>query len=102
LAATLISAPNVIHQSIIKRFNQHSIMVMRAGQQDNNRPVIDPSQPVVKVDKTKENILTVGEEQKNVEAKRKRLHEMTGYEDLEVVPAKKTVSLSIAKADRYV
>ena len=94
------SAPNIVHQSIIKRFNQHSIMVMNAGQ---DKVAANAEQdPATKGDKTKERLLTAEEEKQNVEAKRKRLHDMTEYEDLEQVPAKKPATLNISRSDRYV
>ena len=58
--------------------------------------------PATKGDKTKERLLTAEEEKQNVEAKRKRLHDMTEYEDLEQVPAKKPATLNISRSDRYV
>jgi len=95
-----IKSSNIVHQSIIKRFNQHSIMVMNAGK---DRLIAAPPQdPQEKADlKTKEPIISDEAQKKNVEAKRKRLQNMTEYEDLEEVPAKKAASLNIAKAERY-
>ena len=94
-----IKSSNIVHQSIIKRFNQHSIMVMNAGK---DRLIAAPPQdPQEKADlKTKEPIISDEAQKKNVEAKRKRLQNMTEYEDLEEVPAKKAASLNIAKAER--
>ena len=95
-----IKSSNIVHQSIIKRFNQHSIMVMNAGK---DKVVTAPQEPQEKMDlKTKEPIISEEAQKKNVEAKRKRLQDMTEYEDLEEIPAKKTPSLSIAKSERYI
>ena len=90
------ASSNIVHQNIIKRFNQHSIMVMNAGKDK----VVTNTQPQEKADKTKEPVISPEEEIKNKEAKRKRLHDITEYEDLEVVPAKKAAPLSIARSDR--
>ena len=91
---------NIVHQSIIKRFNQHSIMVMNAGK--DKMVAAPPQEPQEKQDlKTKEPIISEEAQKKNAEAKRKRLQDMTEYEDLEEVPAKKAAPLSIAKSERY-
>ena len=86
----------------INRFNQHSIMVMNAGQDKlpASATVTTDQDPSTKGDKTKEKVFTVEEEKINIEAKRKRLHDMTEYEDLEEVPAKKPTLLNIARSDR--
>ena len=52
------------------------------------------------IEKTSEFITTQGTQKVNLEAKRKRLQDMTEYEDLEVVPAKKPAMLNIARSDR--
>ena len=97
------STSNIVHQNIIKRFNQHSIMVMNAGQDKLPATATsDQVDPSTKGDKTKERLLTEEEEKQNIEIKRKRLHDMTEYEDLEVVPAKKPAALNIARSDRQV
>ena len=90
------SASNIVHQSIIKRFNQHSIMVMNAGK--DKLPVEE--QPKEKLDKTKEPVISPEEEEKNLALKRKRLHDVTEYQDLEEGPAKKAALLNIARSDR--
>ena len=95
------STNNIVHQSIIKRFNQHSIMVMNAGQDKLPTATVTSDQdPTAKGTKTQDPKLTENEEKVNLEAKRKRLQDMTEYEDLEVVPAKKPAMLNIARSDR--
>ena len=80
--------------------NQHSIMVMNAGK--DQLVAAPPQEPQAKQDlKTKEPIISEEAQRKNIEAKRKRLQDMTEYEDLEEVPAKKAAPLSIAKSERY-
>ena len=91
---------NIVHQSIIKRFNQHSIMVMNAGKDRMGSGNAQELPVGEKPDKTKEPVLTEEEQRKNVENKRKRLKDMTEFEDLETVPTKKTASLTLAKS-RY-
>lgn len=100
-ASESASSSNIVHQSIIKRFNQHSIMVMSAG---SDRKVADPAivvDPSTKADKTREAVISEEEEKKNLEAKRKRIHAVTAYEDLEETPSKKAPPLNIAKSERY-
>lgn len=94
------SASNIVHQSIIKRFNQHSIMVMNAGQ-DKIPSASAVEKPVEKVDKTKEPILSAEEQVKQADNKRKRLLETTEYEDLDEGPARKAPTLNITKSERY-
>ena len=96
-AQDIPSTSNIVHQSIIKRFNQHSIMVMNAGK--DKVQGVDPKE---KLDKTREPAISPEEEQKNRELKRKRLHDVTEYEDLEEGPAKKPALLNIARSDRLV
>ena len=91
---------NIVHQSIIKRFNQHSIMVMNAGK-DRLAQADQEQLPKEKIDKTKEPVITPQEEERNLELKRKRLQDVTEYEDLEEGPAKKPSLLNIARSDRY-
>ena len=94
-----VGGSNIVHQSIIKRFNQHSIMVMNAGK-DRGIPAPPPLEKGEKPDKTKEPVLSEEEQKKNSELKRKRLHDLTEFEDLEQVPTKKHAPLSITKSDR--
>ena len=93
------STNNIVHQSIIKRFNQHSIMVMNAGQDKLPTATVTSDQdPTAKGTKTQDSKLTKNEEKANLEAKRKRQQDMT--EEVEVVPAKKPAMLNIARSDR--
>lgn len=95
------AASNIVHQSIIKRFNQHSIMVMNAGQDKVPPTLQDQGKPLEKADKTKEPILSAEEQAKQVENKRKRLLETTQFEDLDQGPARKVPALNITKSERY-
>ena len=83
------SGANMVHQSIIKRFNQHSIMVMRAT---------DPSKSAsVNGDKSATSSNNTNTNNEGL----KRLREKLNYEDLESPPAKKTATLNLAKVERY-
>ena len=76
-------------------------MVMNAGQDKLPAATVTSDQdPTTKGTKTQDPKLTENEEKVNLEAKRKRLQDMTEYEDLEVVPAKKPAMLNIARSDR--
>ena len=76
-------------------------MVMNAGQDKLPTATVTSDQdPTAKGTKTQDPKLTENEEKVNLEAKRKRLHDMTEYEDLEVVTAKKPAMLNIARSDR--
>ena len=99
---------NDVHKNIIKRFNQHSIMVMNIGN-DSKLPVSTqatnsltnsskPTNTSVSTNDTSANFEST--EETNV-INRKRLLEKTEYEDLDKEPEKKTATLNLAKADRY-
>jgi len=97
---------NDVHKNIIKRFNQHSIMVMNIAN-DSKLPT-----PTQSTNSSKTTNTSVGSsdlsnsnsientEDTNV-INRKRLLEKTEYEDLDNEPEKKTATLNLAKADRY-
>ena len=75
-------------------------MVMNAGK-DRLAQADQEQLPKEKIDKTKEPVITPQEEERNLELKRKRLQDVTEYEDLEEGPAKKPSLLNIARSDRY-
>jgi transcription initiation factor TFIIH subunit 1 len=85
---------NIVHQSIIKRFNQHSIMVMKASDRPP-QPQSQPLDPVAAAD--------ASEKAAAEAAKRSRTHlrEKLEYTDLEEPPAKKKAPLNLAKVERY-
>ena len=88
------SAANIVHQNIIKRFNQHSIMVMKATDKTQEQPQQQnpvsgqPSQQSANNDE-------------GAGSNSKRLREMVEFEDLDAPPAKKQASLKLAKVERY-
>jgi len=82
------TSQNIVHQNIIKRFNQHSIMVMEtaesseANSEDGNQekelvPELEPSNS------------------------RKRVQGKTVFEDLGAPEAKKPTSLNLSRLERY-
>lgn len=79
---------NVVHQNIIKRFNQHSIMVMCAS---NSSSIPTPAQTTTPQQ----------QEEAQSELKKKRLREQTDYDDLNEEPPKKVTALKLAKGERY-
>ena len=87
------SAANIVHQNIIKRFNQHSIMVMKATDKAQEPPPpqqqqSQPSQGANDVDEADG-------------SSSKRLRQLVDFEDLDAPPAKKQASLKLAKVERY-
>ena len=107
-----------VHKNIIKRFNQHSIMVMNTsnpnppGDQTKTSSSVVPNNSAISTTKTGTNSIPsstsnevvrpspLSEDSNNV-INRKRLLEKTEYEDLEQAPVKKTTALNLAKVDRY-
>ncbi len=87
------NAANIVHQSIIKRFNQHSIMVMKSA--DKEQPQ-QPAESAAKVAPGAPSSST-----STASGSRTRLREKTDYEDLEAPPAKKQAPLNLAKVERY-
>ena len=86
------SAANIVHQNIIKRFNQHSIMVMQATDKAHEQPQLPQQQPT-----SVQPAQGANEERASCS---KRLREMV-FEDLDAPPAKKQNSLKLAKVERY-
>ena len=88
------SAANIVHQNIIKRFNQHSIMVMKATDKAQEPPPpqqqqSQPSQGANDLDEAADG------------SSSKRLRQLVDFEDLDAPPAKKQASLKLAKVERY-
>lgn len=103
---------NIVHQSIIKRFNQHSIMVMKAWQassveidnqqiggivngtsNSNNTSISRKTTAVADTSDTPE-----------IAMKKKKIQEKITYEDLEVDHTTKTpvsIKLNLSKVERY-
>ena len=86
------SAANIVHQNIIKRFNQHSIMVMKATDKAEEPP---PQQPSAQPSQS------ANAEEEAGSSGSKRLRQMVELEDLDAPPAKKQASLKLAKVERY-
>ena len=87
------TAANIVHQNIIKRFNQHSIMVMKATDSKADLPPTgQPQQPPQEPSSQVANDEAVSS---------KRLRQMVEFEDLDDPPAKKEASLKLAKVERY-
>jgi len=75
---------NIVHQNIIKRFNQHSISVMEAAEAKKDVPTTTQTEQ--------------GEEKKE---SGKRLAEKLEYQDLEAPPPKKSCDLNLSRMERY-
>lgn len=81
------TSQNIVHLNIIKRFNQHSIMVMEtadAPSEHSNGDLPLPNAPEVPPANS-----------------RKRLYDKTVYEDLEEPGAKKPTQMNLSRVDRY-
>ena len=99
------TASNIVHQNIIKRFNQHSIMVMKATEPPVPSAATDSAATVSSEnnkasEKTKDsasssNGVAAGE------SSRKRLRDKVTYEDLEAPAEKKMAVLNLTKVERY-
>ena len=116
----IICRTSDVHKNIIKRFNQHSIMIMNTTK--SNSPIDDtkssgtnpPSSNLIS-NATKSTTNSASSSNATAEEvtgsasaheegyviNRKRLIEKTEYEDLEQEPVKKTAALNLAKIDRY-
>ncbi|TRY62991.1 hypothetical protein TCAL_03983 [Tigriopus californicus] len=110
--AVVKNAANIVHQSIIKRFNQHSIMVMRAAESPlppaanatsttsggaNKPTAVNIHPPANGSSKSAAQSVPVVDPA----VAGKRLREKLDYEDLEAPAPKKTSALNLAKVERY-
>ena len=111
------AAPNIVQQSIIKRFNQHSIMVMRATEQQQQQKGEDKPQDAsaaaatvangAPADKKPEEAKTSTSTGPGSEDSRKRLREKLTYDDLMEGEGSGADSsgagpaLKLAKVERY-
>ncbi|XP_012284753.1 general transcription factor IIH subunit 1 [Orussus abietinus] len=93
---------NIVHQSMIKRFNQHSIMVLKAS---TAKPPVPPSQLQLNGSSPSAS-KTPGTHQSNDQPKTKklRIQEKLVYDDLDAsrdVNANAGVPLNLSHIDRY-
>nr|CAD7392611.1 unnamed protein product [Timema cristinae] len=99
---------NIVHQSMIKRFNQHSIMVLKACQQNNLSSVCPPDKPNSAM------LHTPGQSNGTVPSdavdyqknKKLRIQEKISYEDLDAAastsdPQTKNSHLNLSRVERY-
>ena len=114
-ATSASAAASVVSQNIIKRFNQHSIMVMRtsanvpptkASENGNSSSASSSSSSSSVVNggqRHKEQQLVNQEETGGIDdaVKMKRLRDQLTYNDLEAEPPKKTSKLNLKKVERY-
>jgi len=77
---------NIVHQNIIKRFNQHSIMVMET---------------VEAAERLEEPLAPPAQQSGQVREERKRLREAGVLEDLAEPEAKKPAHLQLSRLERY-
>ncbi|XP_034246933.1 general transcription factor IIH subunit 1 [Thrips palmi] len=94
------SAGNIVHQSMIKRFNQHSIMVLKACQEK------DAAQTNGTAPESKQSNGAGSSDSslKPPEEKRSRLQEKITYEDLDMVSTTQTappLRLNLGKVEGY-
>ncbi|KAJ1530560.1 hypothetical protein ONE63_005446 [Megalurothrips usitatus] len=96
------SGGNIVHQSMIKRFNQHSIMVLKACQEKEspktNGPTADGQQTTNGSGSSSDTALKPPEE------KRMRLKEKVTYEDLDTASSALTappLRLNLSKVEGY-
>ncbi|GAB1869541.1 General transcription factor IIH subunit 1 [Camponotus japonicus] len=93
---------NIVHQSMIKRFNQHSIMVMKASTAkqsttQTNQPQLNGSTP--SASKVTNNDLDAGPK-----TKKRRIQEKITYDDLDTscdINTNKGTPLNLSHVDRY-
>ncbi|XP_073997267.1 transcription factor B1 [Rhodnius prolixus] len=101
---------NIVHQSMIKRFNQHSIMVMKAWQVGSTES--DSQQIGGIVNGTSNNptlsrkntAVSDSSDAPEIAAKKKKIQEKITYDDLEVDQSNKTptpIKLNLSKVERY-
>ncbi|EFX83821.1 hypothetical protein DAPPUDRAFT_301632 [Daphnia pulex] len=74
---------NIAHQNMIRRFNQHSILVLKASEQAPGEQALESSVP------------------EPAPSKRIRLQEAMSYEDLESNDTDPTVQLNLSRIERY-
>ncbi|XP_020283726.1 general transcription factor IIH subunit 1 [Pseudomyrmex gracilis] len=93
---------NIVHQNMIKRFNQHSIMVMKASTakqstQQVNQPQLNGSSPSASK-------VTVNEVDDGPKNKKRRIQEKITYDDLDTscdVNMNNRAPLNLTQIDRY-
>ena len=89
---TNTKSQNIVHQNIIKRFNQHSIMVMKTAEAAGSSTEVSNE---------------VGEDSNDGQRMpepvntRKRILEKATFDDLEAPEAKKSATLNLSKTERY-
>lgn len=85
--------PGNVHQSMIKRFNQHSIMVLKASKKKATEPVASDS---------KSNQSSSMDN--HAQVKKQRIQEKISYEDLDTSidkNANNKTHLNLSKVNRY-
>ncbi|XP_014238020.1 general transcription factor IIH subunit 1 [Trichogramma pretiosum] len=95
------STGNIVHQNMIKRFNQHSIMVMKANiakQTENEKPHTNGS-----TSPKKANNNNADSHNSSPQAKKRRIQEKLVYEDLEsnLETQRNEEPLVLEHVDRY-
>ena len=95
-ATSAAAASSIVSQNIIKRFNQHSIMVMKTSSEAASSSSVNNS-------KASENGVKNGVKKVvgNDEDKMKRLRDNITYDDLEPETPKKKSKLNLTKVERY-
>ncbi|KAG8257681.1 General transcription factor IIH subunit 1 [Homalodisca vitripennis] len=90
---------NIVHQNMIKRFNQHSIMVLKACQQQT----VPKQEPNGTPQMNGEVPSTSDESHHDVQAKKMRIQEKINYEDLDANCSQSHSSsqLNLSKVERY-
>ena len=87
---------SLVHRNIIKRFNQHSIMVMKANEALQGEEPANGKEPQTPGPSQK----STGDP-KSSDSQRKRLREKLNYEDLDAPEPKKEAPLNLSKVERY-
>ncbi|CAB3374326.1 Hypothetical predicted protein [Cloeon dipterum] len=91
---------NIVHQNMIKRFNQHSFMVLKAcqhsitenGTAENGQKDAHTSSTVAKDDGDDEDVTVI---------KKRRIQEKLTYDDLESSSSNVAACLNLSRVDRY-
>ncbi|EZA51786.1 hypothetical protein DMN91_004401 [Ooceraea biroi] len=92
---------NIVHQSMIKRFNQHSIMVMKAS---TARQSIQTNQPQLNGSTPSASKVTNDESDDGPKIKKRRIQEKLIYDDLDAscdTNINNGTSLNLTHVDRY-